>query len=273
MQSLRKGGSMICLTCGNQTYFECDVETMQEVTRDILRSIRDETPLKGDLGENGRYWFYLYSLICSWGGVTLSASILAASIFNTSVFLLAVYWFSQVVFREMQFSSKALIFISSAAVFFTFFHFGINIFAFIRYYALAPVILNFVLYFSIMAITIDFFRVKEWNIKYLVVAGVIFYASLHIHRQEALFALLMVSIMSFYLFAQKHAANIKLLWQGQAGSSAYAHGQSRRSISRRKPVCHGAGVEGCTCSRARRNLRFADHAQQHAHCKISRMVN
>ena len=194
------------------------METMQEVTRDILRSIRDGTPLKGNLGQNGRYWFYLYSLICSWGGVTLSASILAASIFNTSVFLLGVYWFSQVVFREMQVSSKALIFISSAAVFFTFFHFGINIFAFIRYYALAPVILNFVLYFSIMAIIIDFFRVKEWNIKYLVVAGVIFYTSLHIHRQEALFAVLMVCIMSFYLFAQKHAPNFKFLWQGQARS-------------------------------------------------------
>jgi hypothetical protein len=104
------------------------------------------------------------------------------------------------------------------AAFFTFFHFGVNIFAFVRYYALAPVILNLVLYFSVMAIVIEFFRDKGWNVKYLVVAGIIFFASLHIHRQEALFAVLMVCIMSFYLFVQKHASNVKLLWQGQGKS-------------------------------------------------------
>ena len=118
----------------------------------------------------------------------------------------------------MHLSLKTLIFTSIAAVFFTFFHFGVNIFSFIRYYALAPTILNFVLYFSVMAIAIDFFREKKWDIKYPVVAGFIFYASLHIHRQEALFAILMVFIMSFYLFVQKHASNFKLLWQGQARS-------------------------------------------------------
>ena len=194
------------------------METMQETTREIAHSNRAEIPLQGHLGQNGKFWYYLYSFICSWGGLTPSDSIFAASIFNTTVFLLGVYWFSQVVFREMHISLKALIFTSITAVFFTFFHFGVNIFAFIRYYTLAPAILNFVLYFSIMAITIDFFREKEWNIKYPVVAGLIFYASLHIHRQEALYAVLMVCMMSFYLFAQKHTSIIKLLWQGHASS-------------------------------------------------------
>ncbi|GMT40176.1 MAG: hypothetical protein IEMM0001_0911 [bacterium] len=194
------------------------MESIQEVARDISRSNSNGIPLQGNLGQNGKYWFYLYSFISSWGGLRLSASILAASIFNATVFLLGVYWFSQVVFREMNLSLKTLIFISIAAVFFTFFHFGVNIFSFIRYYALAPTILNFVLYFSVMAIAIDFFREKKWDIKYPVVAGFIFYASLHIHRQEALFAILMVFIMSFYLFVQKHASNFKLLWQGQARS-------------------------------------------------------
>ena len=179
------------------------LETMQETTREIARSGRAGIPLLGHLGQNGKYWFYLYSFISSWGGLTPSDSILAASIFNTTVFLLGVYWFSQVVFREMDESLKALIFTSITAVFFTFFHFGVNIFAFIRYYALAPAILNYVLYFSVTAIVIDFYRDKDWNIKYPVVAGLIFYISLHIHRQEALFAVLMVCIMSFYLFAQK----------------------------------------------------------------------
>ena len=73
-----------------------------------------------------------------------------------------------------------------------------------------------------MAIVIDYFRDKAWNTSYLVVAGIIFYASLHIHRQEALFAVLMVCIMSFYLFVQKHTASVSLLWQGQAGSIQFS---------------------------------------------------
>ncbi|MCK5359937.1 MAG: hypothetical protein KAJ95_04885, partial [Gammaproteobacteria bacterium] len=198
------------------------MEYMQESTRDILRSDRDATSFKMNLGQNGKYWFYLYSYIVLWGGTSLTSSMLAASIFNSVVFLLGVYWFSQVVFREMSTSLKGLISISIAAVFFTLFHFGINIFAFIRYYALAPAILNLVLYFSIMAIVIGFFRDKAWNTRYLLVAGVIFYASLHVHRQEAIFAVLMVCIMSFYLFVQKHAANVRMLWQGQAGSIQFS---------------------------------------------------
>jgi hypothetical protein len=198
------------------------MEYMQESTRDILRSDRDEISFQMNLGQNGKYWFYLYSYISLWGGTSLTSSMLAASIFNSVVFLLGVYWFSQVVFREMSISLKALISISIAAVLFTFFHFGINIFAFIRYYALAPVILNLVLYFSVMAIVIDFFRDKAWNTRYLIVAGIIFYASLHVHRQEALFAVLMVCMMSFYLFVQKHTANVSLLWQGSAGSIRFS---------------------------------------------------
>jgi hypothetical protein len=194
------------------------LENIQEMAHEIFRSYRDGTPIHGNLGQNGKHWFFLYSFICSWGGLTVESAILSASIFTTSVFLLGVYYFSKTVFSDSHVSTKVLTYTSIAAVFFSFFHFGINIFAFVRYYALAPAILNFVLYFSIMAVVIDFFRDKSWNIKYLVAAGIIFYASLHIHRQEALFVVLMLSIMSFYLFVQKHTPNIKLLWQGQARS-------------------------------------------------------
>ena len=66
-----------------------------------------------------------------------------------------------------------------------------------------------------MAIVIEFFHEKSWNFKYLIVGGVIFAASIYIHRQEAVFTALMISIMSFYLFVQKHTETLILLWQGQ----------------------------------------------------------
>jgi hypothetical protein len=194
------------------------LEYMQEITHKMLRPEKYSHLLNLYLGQNGKYWYYLYSFITLWGGSTIQASITPASFFNTTVFLLGVFWFSQVVFRDMHGSVKLLGFTSIVTVFFTFSHFGINIFSFTRYYALAPVILNFVLYFSVMAIVIDFFREKTWGIKYLAVAGIIFYVSLHIHRQEAVFAVLMVCIMSFYLFVQNHMPSLRRLWEGQGRS-------------------------------------------------------
>lgn len=191
------------------------LEYMQEMARSIIRSEAEGLPLQQGLGLNGKHWYYLTSFISIWGGVEIADTILSASYFNVSVFLLAVFFFSQVVFRDTFKHGHLLAIASIAAVFFTFFHFGINIFSFIRYYALAPAILNFVLYFALMAIIIDFFRNEGWQLKYLVVAVIIFVACLHIHRQEGLFVVLMFVVMSFYLFLQKHIRTLRLLWQGQ----------------------------------------------------------
>ncbi len=190
------------------------LEAMQNATADILLSEVRHFPLHTGFGDTGKYWYYLYSFIGLWAGGTPADFILPASIFSTTVFLLGVYFFSQAVFKKMQRSSGQLILISAGAVFFTFFHFGINIFSFVRYYALAPAILNFVLYFSVMTLVIDFFNDDRWKIKHLLLSGLIIIASFHIHRQEALFAALMISIMSFYLFFQKHIPSVKLFWQG-----------------------------------------------------------
>jgi len=133
------------------------LEYMQEKSRSIMGSVAEGMPLQQGLGLNGKYWYYLTSFISIWGGLETADSILSASYFNVSVFLLAVFFFSQVVFRDNFKHANMLALASLAAVFFTFFHFGINIFSFIRYYALAPAILNYVLYFALMAIIIDFF--------------------------------------------------------------------------------------------------------------------
>jgi len=39
---MREGGNMICITCGNEIYFETDVETMQALATDSQSFIIDE---------------------------------------------------------------------------------------------------------------------------------------------------------------------------------------------------------------------------------------
>lgn len=191
------------------------LEFIQAASRNIMLSEQTNIPVIWMLGANGKFWHYLYSFLASWSDLSLQDAILPASFFNVTVFLLGIFCFSQVVFRNMQNSTRILMLTSLVTVLFTFLHFGINIFAFVRYYALAPVILNFILYFAVMAIVIDFFRNEEWEFRYLIVAAIIFSASIFIHLQEAMFLFLMFTIMSFYLFFQKHAESLKLLWLGK----------------------------------------------------------
>lgn len=190
------------------------LEFAKIVNDSMQQSVQNNTPVYWGLGLNGKYWHYLYSLLANWGGLSLYEAVLPASFFNVTVFLLAVFFFSRVVFQGMK-STSLVLFMSVASVFFVFFHFGVSIFSYIRYYALAPSILNFVLYFSVMVIVIEFFKSEKWHFKHLITAVLIFTASLFIHLQEALFAVLMLFIMSFYLFVKKSTPMMMLWWRGE----------------------------------------------------------
>jgi hypothetical protein len=72
-----------------------------------------------------------------------------------------------------------------------------------RYYAMAPVMLNMILYFTIMAVVIRFFQDDGWQCKEIFLVSLIAYAGLHIHIQEVLFAAVMVLLMSGYLFVRE----------------------------------------------------------------------
>jgi hypothetical protein len=180
----------------------------------MQQSVQNNAPVYWGLGLNGKYWHYLYSLLANWSGLSLYEAVLPASFFNVTVFLLAVFFFSRVVFQGMQ-STAWVLLMSVASVFFVFFQFGVSIFSYIRYYALAPSMLNFVLYFSVMVVVIEFFKSERWNFKYLIAAVLIFSASLFIHLQEALFSVLMICIMSFYLFAKKSTPMLIYWWSGE----------------------------------------------------------
>ena len=151
-------------------------------------------------GVNGKYWHLLYVLLNDWAGTGLTESILRATLFNNAVFLIGVYFFSKVVFGDGRLARGRLVAVALAVALFYFIYFGVNIFSFIRYYALAPVMLNMVLYFAIMAVVIQFFREQEWRFREILAAAFIFAATLLIHKQESLYVVVMVLLMSGYLF-------------------------------------------------------------------------
>jgi len=189
------------------------LEYIKQMGGDITAAEASERPLSAQfLTQNGKYWHYLYAFVSDWAGREPVSAIFAASLFNTLVLLLGVYSFAQVVFHGLMKGRSALIGASLAATAFFFLHFGVNIFSFVRYYALAPVMLNLILYFTVMAIAIRFFRTQGWPLRDMLAAGLILYASVHIHKQEGLFALIMVLLMSGHLFFCKSRNSLQK-WQ------------------------------------------------------------
>ena len=178
-----------------------------EATGDLLSS--------SYLGQNGKYWYFYYAFVNHWLGLELTESITEASLFNTAVFLVGVYFFTHTVFRLDETRIKWRTSIAILTVTFTFLHFGINIFSYIRYYAMAPAMLNFVLYFTIMTVVIEFFRKDAWKVRDLLAAAIVFTASVYIHRQESLFAVVMMFLMATCLFVRLHASRIHSWWSGQ----------------------------------------------------------
>lgn len=192
------------------SYLEVPSDVFQHMEYIQIMSIHIENSvLNGNnlpqysLNINGKYWHYLYAFINNWNGTELSQTIAAASYVNNLIFLLGVYSFSLIVFEKMFTNKRVLILAALAVSTFYFLHFGVNIFSFLRYYAMAPVMLNMVLYFTVMAIAIRFFGDKSWPIREMIMGIIILYAGLHIHIQEMLFVVIIVLLMSGCLFFGK----------------------------------------------------------------------
>jgi len=177
------------------------LEFIKQMSGFVILSVQVGTTVPDAyIGANGKFWHLLYVMLNRWSGDELIDTILSATYLNNLIFLLGVFFFSKVIFLQSGLSKKKLLAVSLAVTALFFLYYGVNIFSFIRYYALAPVMLNMVLYFTIMAIVIQFFREREWRVMEIISAILIFAASILIHRQEALFVVVMVLLMSGYYF-------------------------------------------------------------------------
>ena len=197
------------------------MEYVQKIREILTNSEQTGQPMPAYfLGLNGKYWHYFYVFVNDIAGRDVSDSIGIASMFNVLVFLLAVYLFTKIVFAEFSGSTAHLSAIALVTTAFYFLHFGVNVFAFVRYYAMAPVILNMVLYFTVMAIAIQFFRESRWKWKEITFAAILLFIAAMIHRQEALYVVVMILLMSGYLLFNSLLNN--------QTTEAYAVGGNRR---------------------------------------------
>ena len=152
------------------------------VDRDFSRGY----PLAVFSGPGNETWYYLFAWIASTTSMSFAQAIGQATIANTVTLVLIVYVFAGVVFnRAGQMSRRRAMALVATVIFFL--SFGTNIFAFVRYYALAPTTLNLALYFSVVAMLLRYLGSRGVPIFWVSLGAIAMLAAWLIHEQEAVF--------------------------------------------------------------------------------------
>jgi len=147
------------------------------------------------LKQQGGIWYSFYALISYYTGLGLDQSLSWAMYANSLIFLCTIYGFSWYIFSQFGLSRGQQLAASLLAVFFVASQFGINVFAYIRYYALAPTMLNMVIYFAAVIATLELLNWQTLRLRYAGFILLAMLASMLVHNQEALFIALTGGLM------------------------------------------------------------------------------
>ncbi len=180
---------------------------------------RDLVPL---LKQQGGIWYSFYALITYITGLEFDQTLPWATLANNLVFLTAVYAFAWYIFGHFTLSNRARLAAALLATLFLATHLGISIFAYLRYYAFAPTMLNMVIYFSATVAMLELLKWRAFRIRYILFICFALPASILVHSQEGLFILVIGSLMlgwfALYPTKQNPAPVIQLR---HASSTAY----------------------------------------------------
>lgn len=149
------------------------------------------TTLSGYFVQPGCHWYILHVLFCRLSGLTIMDSLLPLSIANSIVFSLAIYWFALTIWSHQRITRVDKMYIAFLTVCFMVIWLGVSVFAYIRYYAFAPAILNYAVYLATILLIMDYLRSWRWLGHAVWLVPVLLAAMNVIHSQEAAFAIVM----------------------------------------------------------------------------------
>ena len=145
------------------------------------------------------YWYFIHAYITHVSGITIAESLQPLTIATSVTFLLSIYIFALFIFGNGALPKRDVAVISALTMVFYVLHFGVNIFSYVRYYAVAPTILNVGVYVSAIGILMQFLRGDSTANKLLALLPIHLLLLAAVHAQEALFLIVMsVSIILLY---------------------------------------------------------------------------
>ena len=138
-------------------------------------------------------WYHLLALVVLQTNVSTGQAVQTASLLSQCLFLIAVFEFSKRIFSD-RVNAEVIALLATLLVAI---HMGITAFSYLRYYALAPGMLGFVLYFTAIVVFWDLLikRSFEHFLSRVSFLAFILLAAVLIHTQEAMFIMILCSVM------------------------------------------------------------------------------
>jgi len=150
-------------------------------------------------GRHYGYWDFIRAWLCQTSGLPVMDSVHALTFVNVLTFLLAIYYFGLFLFSGLRVSAFKKMIMAALASLFAATNMGNMVFAYIRYYAFASTILNYVIFLAAMSVIIA--RVRSgrrfgsarhrWLGHAAWIAPVLVIVTGMIHTQETLFIFFM----------------------------------------------------------------------------------
>lgn len=181
-------------------HFEYARIELDALSKHQLGTSHDITAL---LKQHGKIWYSFYALITHLTGLEFNQTYAWATFANGLVFLGSVYSFAWYLFKFTDISSKARLFSALLATFFIAAQLGTSVFSYLRYYAIAPTMLNMVVFFAAMVALIELLKWQANQLKLFIflVLGIITTAAVHTQETLYIFIFMVLLLAWFAVFS------------------------------------------------------------------------
>ena len=144
---------------------------------------------------NGEYVPFLHAIAANLFQSNPLWLVPGATLITSVIFLGATYWFTLRVIAKVRLSKKSKILIAMLTVVLTVLSFGVATFSYVRYYAYFHTIFNFPLIYVSLVLLMDYLERSESSTAKLIPIPVFLLTMSIVHKQEALFALILIAGM------------------------------------------------------------------------------
>lgn len=155
---------------------------------------------------SGSHWYFIHAWLCHVSELPIMDSPLVLTFLNVLIFLLAIYYFGLYLFAGLRIGTFKKMVMAALASLFAAATMGNMVFAYIRYYAFAPTILNYVIFLAAMAVIMDWLRSTRIMGHALWIAPLLIITAVLIHTQESLF-------IYFMTLALSTAQTVRIIWR------------------------------------------------------------
>ncbi|MFH1476677.1 MAG: hypothetical protein ABIH24_04180 [Verrucomicrobiota bacterium] len=140
----------------------------------------------------GNAWYLIIAYLMRWSGPSLPRVLTTLTIMTVSTFCAGIFFCALAIFRPFRFSTWKKGWLAAGATLFCAVTMGTSVFAYIRYYAFAPTILNYLIFLSATLIALDWLNTRKWwtNAVWLIPALIL--TMNVVHSQEVLFTGFMI---------------------------------------------------------------------------------